>query len=126
MTSWAAHARVEQAPVAPPQRRRPPQQRPKPRPRAKQQHRVAGGVVWIAVFGLLLVGVVALNVAVLRENVRLTHLTHQRSDLRSSNADLAAKLSTQLSPLRVQTAARQLGYAPALPGDTSYLNLPAK
>jgi hypothetical protein len=124
MTSWAAHARVEEAPVSVP-RGRPRRPQPQTRARAKQQHKVASGVLWIAVFGVLLAGVVAINVAVLRENVTLNHLTKSRGSLRADNADLLSKISTQLSVGRVQTAARRQGFVPALPGDTSYVAIAA-
>lgn len=125
MTSWAAHARVEHAPVAPPRTTRQPKPRqqqsrpPQSRPRRAERHGVATGVVWIVVFGVLLAGVVATNVAVLRENVRLNHLTKTRTELLSGNADLRSQLSAQLSVPHVQNAAHAQGFVPALSGDTS-------
>jgi cell division protein FtsL len=86
---------------------------------------VAGGVVWIAVVAVLLAGVVALNVAVLRLNMRLDHLSRERADLRAKNAALAVQLSGAASAPRIQgLAARQLGLTQATPDQTSYVTLP--
>ena len=66
----------------------------RPRRRAKEQPRVAGGVVWIVLVGVLLTGVVAMNVAVLRLNLRLDSLGRERAKLRAGNADLSSQLSS--------------------------------
>ena len=57
--------------------------RPRPRTSAKAQRRVASGVVWIAVFAVLLGGIVALSVAVLRQNITLDRLGNERTKLRA-------------------------------------------
>ena len=115
--------------VARAQRARP---RPKPKPRqprrpAKQaaaQRRVAGGAVWIVVMGVLLAGVVALNVAVLRLNLQADQLSQDRSALRAENADLASKLAARAASARTSSLARrQLGLQPADPATTTYLHL---
>jgi hypothetical protein len=125
MTSWAAHAPAEHAPVTPsrPPRQRPQQQR---RPAAAPQRRVAGGVVWIAVFGALLAGVIAINVAGLQQRMRLNHLTQERAQLLSQINDTGAQLSAQDSDGRVGAAARRAGLVPASPDATSYLRLTGK
>jgi hypothetical protein len=122
MTSWAAHARVEQAPVAPSRPPRP-RQRPQRRVEAAPQHRVASGVAWITVFGVLLAGVIAINVAGLQQRMKLNKLTQERAQLLSQIPDEAARLSTQRSDGRVGTAARRAGLVPAAPDQTSYLPL---
>ena len=50
---------------------------------------MAGGVVWIAIVAVLLAGVVALNVAVLRLNVQLDKLDSQRAQQRAEKQALA-------------------------------------
>jgi len=86
---------------------------------------VAGGVVWIGVVAALLAGVVALNVAVLRLNMKLDQLARERADLRAQNAALSVQLSSQASTPRIQrVAAKRLGYAQATPDQTSYVTLP--
>jgi cell division protein FtsL len=93
-----------------------------PRPR---QRRVTGGVVWIGVVAVLLAGVVALNVAVLRLNMKLDHLSRERADLRAQNAALAVQLSGAASAPRIQgLAAKRLGLVQATPDQTSYVKLP--
>jgi hypothetical protein len=129
MTSWAAHAPAEHAPVAP---SRAPRPRPRPasrpqqrrRPQATHQRKVASGVVWIAVFGALLAGVVAINVAVLRKNVQLSELTQERSALRSSISDTSSRLAAQRSNSLVQRGANRAGFVQVPAGDTGYLELP--
>jgi cell division protein FtsL len=103
-----------------------PQPKPRPAPRVvKRQRRVAGGIVWIGVVAALLAGVVALNVAVLRLNMKLDHLARERADLRAQNAALSVQLSSQASAPRIQRlAAKRLGYVQATPDQTSYLTLP--
>jgi cell division protein FtsL len=103
-----------------------PQPKPRPAPRVvKRQRRVAGGIVWIGVVAALLAGVVALNVAVLRLNMKLDHLARERADLRAQNAALSVQLSSQASAPRIQRlAAKRLGYVQATPDQTSYVTLP--
>lgn len=113
MATWAAEAER-------------PQPKPRPAPRVvKRQRRVAGGIVWIGVVAALLAGVVALNVAVLRLNMKLDHLARERADLRAQNAALSVQLSSQASAPRIQRlAAKRLGYVQATPDQTSYVTLP--
>ena len=86
--------------------------------------RVAGGAVWIVVMGLLLAGVVALNVAVLRLNLRFDELTQERAQLRAENAELSSNLAARSSSPRTSSRAkRQLGLAPADPSTTKFLDL---
>jgi cell division protein FtsL len=101
-------------------------QRPRPRPRrrAERRPRVASGVIWIAVIGVLLVGVVFMNVAVLRLNIRLDQLGRDRAGLRADNAQLASQLSSAQAAARIQALARkELGVQPALAQETTYVRL---
>jgi cell division protein FtsL len=105
-------------------------ERPLPRPRQaprplRRERRVAGGVVWIGIVAALLAGVVAMNVAVLRLNMKLDSLSRERADLRAQNAALSVNLSGASSAPRIQgLAAKRLGLVQATPDQTSYLNLP--
>ena len=113
------------AEVAPaPVRRVPRAKKPRAvaRPRREGRH-LTGGIVWISVFGVLLVGIVALNVAVLRANMALNDLNKQQIQLQAQNATLSSQLSSAGSSLRIEQAAHRLGLVPALAADTSYLDL---
>jgi cell division protein FtsL len=103
-----------------------PQPKPRPAPRVvKRQRRVTGGVVWIGVVAALLAGVVAMNVAVLRLNMKLDTLGRERADLRAQNAALSSQLSSQASAPRIQgLAAKRLGLVQATPDQASYVTLP--
>jgi outer membrane murein-binding lipoprotein Lpp len=101
-------------------------QRPQPavRPRTKPRVRVASGVLWIVVIAVLLAGVVALNVTVLRLNVRLDELSHRRADLQAENAALESRISQAAA--RTETMARQHGLVPANPDLTTFVELGAR
>ena len=72
----------------------------RPRRRAKAQRRTAGGAVWIVLIGVLLAGVVALNVAVLRLNLQFDQLARDRDKLRADSAELASELATRSASAR--------------------------
>ena len=115
-----AVAQAETAPAV----EAPPRPRPRPRRRVERRPRVASGVIWIAVIGVLLVGVVFMNVAVLRLNIRLDQLGRDRAGLRADNAQLASQLSSAQAAARIQALARkELGVQPALAQETTYVRL---
>jgi hypothetical protein len=122
MASWH-----EAAAVAAPRPRSAPRPKPKPRaaPRRKTKAKagVAGGLAWIIVASVLLAGIVALNVAVLRLNIRLDHMNSEREELRAENAALGAKLSGAVSSPRIQALAKQRGFVPADPTTIGYVDL---
>lgn len=90
-----------------------------PRPRL-----LAGGVAWIVLFGFLLAGVVAVNVAVLRLNVELDRTGRERSELRAEIAGLRAELSSTSATARIERLAREeLGLVEADPDTTVYVRL---
>ena len=123
---WFAQAEVaEPAPVP---RRRPsrPARRPAAPVRSRRtltRRRVRGHIVWMILFALLLFGVVAINVAVLRAHVAVSQLDQQRAQLKAQNQALASQLSAASSAPRVEKAARQLGMVQAPGAETSYLDL---
>lgn len=115
----AAAARALPAPAR--TRARP---RPKPARKPASRRRVAGGVVWIGVVGLLLAGVVALNVAVLRLNVQMDELGRERNQLRADNAQLSTQIAARAASGRiVSIASDRFGLAPATPENWTYLDL---
>ena len=119
MASWAHGARAETAPI----RAQREQRRPRARVAAPTAERhLAGGVLWIVLLGVLLVGVVAVNVAVLRLNMRLEQLGERRLELEAENALLASNVSAAMAPSRVERLARtKLGLEPA--AHASYVDL---
>ena len=95
-----------------------------PRRRAEPRKGIFGSAVWIAFLAVLLAGVVALNVAVLRLNMQLDELGRERADLRAANAALASRYSSVHATARIQALARtRLGLVPAKPEDTTYVQL---
>jgi cell division protein FtsL len=121
VASWAGAARSAPQPAALPRPRR----RPAAKPAAKRaaRPRTFGGVVWIVLFGALLAGVVAVNVAVLQLNVQLDDLGRERVQLRADNARLSSKISSAGADARIESQARnRLGLAPA--EQTEFIELP--
>jgi hypothetical protein len=96
---------------------------PRARRRTAAGPRAAAGAVWIVVMALLLAGVVALNVAVLRLNVQAGELARERDALRAEQAELASKLAARQASARTHSLARRHGYVPADPAETRYLEL---
>lgn len=104
------------------------ERRPRPAPRAntsarRRPRRLTGGIVWISAFAILLVGVVALNVAVLRANVAVDKLDRQQLQLQAHIAALTSQVSSASASLRIERAAKHFGLVPAQSTDTSYLDL---
>jgi cell division protein FtsL len=114
MAAWTAAARAERAPA--------PRTRVAPRPQT--QRRVTGGVLWIGILAVLLSGVVAMNVTVLRLIMTLDRLGRERANLRADNAQLFSQLSSAAAAGRIQALAiKRLGYVPATPEQTTYVQL---
>ncbi len=72
---------------------------------------------------LLLAGVVALNVAVLRLNVRLDELGHERAQLRADNAQLNSEIASHAASGRIVALGGRLGLTPAGADRWTYLDL---
>ena len=93
--------------------------RTKARPRL-----LAGGVFWIVLFGALLAGVVAVNVAVLRLNLQLDGVSRERTQLRADLANVRAGISSAAATARIEKAARDdLGLVQAEPDEMIYVTL---
>jgi cell division protein FtsL len=89
----------------------------------RKAFRVRFGVLWIVAFAVLLLGVVAVNVAALQANVAVHRLENQRADLRAQNQTLASELSAAGSAPIIEGTASKLGLVLAQPQDTTYLNV---
>ena len=124
---WFAQAEVaEPAPAR--RRQRSPARRPAASVRSRRkptQRRVRGHIVWMILFALLLFGVVAVNVAVLRAHVAVSRLQDERARLEARNQALASALSAADSAPRIEAAARRLGLVLASGGNTTYVDLTA-
>lgn len=71
--------------------------------------RLTRGRAWIAVLGLLLIGIVALNVATLSFDASISKMERTALDLEQRNSALRAGLAQKLSHDRVEAAALSLG-----------------
>ena len=107
-----------EAPAKPPPR---PARPPARGRRASSNRRMAGGLAWIVLSAVLLTGVVALNVVVLRLNVQLDRAGRDRANLRAENQLLQAEVSSAAASTRIQTLARARGFVPA--SETTYVDL---
>jgi cell division protein FtsL len=95
--------------------------------RARSRAPFAGGVLWILLVGVMLAGIVALNVVVLQLNMEFDGLSRERAQLRADNALLRSRLSSASSHVRIEDAAKaQLGLQEADAFTTTYVRLGAK
>jgi cell division protein FtsL len=96
--------------------------RPRPRSRKRAQARTRGGILWIAVSGILLAGVVFVNVAVLQLNLSLDKTNTERSKLLADNAALQSQYSSLVASRAIQQeAVKQFGLVYRDP--TGYVNV---
>lgn len=94
------------------------------RARRRRQTRARGGVLWITVSGILLAGVVFVNVLVLQLNLSLDSANVQRTKLNGQNAQLQSQYSALLSSPRIQAqAVKELGLVYEDPSDYGYVNV---
>jgi cell division protein FtsL len=119
VTSYAESARAE------PRRRRSEARAARPATAGRTRSRSTfGGIVWIVVVAVLLAGVVAVNVAVLRLNVRLDKVSQERVDLQADVARLQSALSSAGATAQINRDAQaRLGLVSADPNTTRYLTL---
>ena len=102
--------------------------RPRPRVRRRSSRaRARGGILWIAIGGILLAGVVFVNVAVLQLNLRLDSANAERSKLIAQNANLQTQYSRLISSPRISAAATaRFGLQYEDPSQYGYLDLAKK
>lgn len=85
-----------------------------------------GGIIWIVALATLLTGVVAVNVAVLRQNMQLESYATESTQLRDTNLDLRSRLSRVSSPSYVERLAqKRLGLVIAGTDQTTFIRLGA-
>jgi len=102
--------------------------RPRVSARARaRKARARGGILWIAIGGILLAGVVFVNVAVLQLNLRLDSANAERSKLIAQNANLQTQYSRLISSPRISAAATaRFGLQYEDPSQYGYLDLAKK
>jgi cell division protein FtsL len=102
--------------------------RPRVSARARaRKARARGGILWIAIGGILLAGVVFVNVAVLQLNLRLDSANADRAKLLGDTAALQAEYSRLVSSPRITAAAtKQYGLTYQDPTDYGHINLAPK
>ena len=123
---WFAATAPAPAPARAPRRRAasaPAVSAPARTARRAPTRRGTGGIFWISAFAVLLAGVVALNVAVLRANIGVSKLDKQQMQLQADNAVLSSRLSSAGASQRIEQTARRLGLVQASPADTGYLDI---
>ena len=85
---------------------------------------LGGGVLWIILFAVLLAGVVAVNVTVLRLNLQLDQTSRERTELRADVSRLRSQLSSAAATSRIDRLAQdELGLVPADSDKTIYVRL---
>ena len=98
-----------------------------PRARAATRKRswaLGGGVVWIVLLAVLLTGVVAVNVAVLRLNLSLDEVGRERTELKTDIARLRSEISSAAATTRIERLAEgELELVEVEPEDTTYIQL---
>jgi cell division protein FtsL len=98
-----------------------------PRARSKSRRRtwaLGGGVIWIVLLTVLLAGVVAVNVAVLRLNLKLDEVGRERTELKTDISRLRSEISSAAATTRIERLARgELGLVEVEPEDTTYIQL---
>jgi len=83
-----------------------------------------GGILWIVALALLLAGVVAVNVAVLRLNLQLDESGRERTELKTDIASLRSEISSAAATTRIERLAEgELGLVEVEPEDTTYIQL---
>ena len=122
---WFAATAVAEPARAPRPRRHPARATPAPaaRRRSPAKRRIRAHIVWMLAFAVLLAGVVAVNVAVLRANVAVHRLDEQRAQIQARNEALASELSAASSAPKIEAAAHRLGLVQAPASATTYLDL---
>jgi cell division protein FtsB len=99
---------------------------PRRRKQKAVQRSVRGGIVWIVALAALLTGVVAVNVAVLRQNMQLESYATEQAQLHDQNLKLRSRLSQATSSPAVASLARKrLGLVLAASDQTTYIRLNA-
>lgn len=85
--------------------------------------RLLRGRAWVLLIGMLLAGIVALNVHLIGVSGGIARLSDQATTLKRQNADLRLKVAALSSAERIQKVAEDRGFSMPTPGDVTYLEL---
>jgi hypothetical protein len=80
-------------------------------------------VLWVLVIATLLGGMVAVNVAALRNSIEAGRLSGQVASLRAENQSLQSHVAEQSGIGRISSLARRLGMVPSNPSKSDFLRL---
>ena len=90
-------------------------------PDAKWLDRLLRGQGWIVLIGIALIGIVAMQVHLLKLNAGIGRAVEHSSTLERQNADLRADVSRLSAPERIQQVAGRLGLVMPAAGDVRYV-----
>jgi cell division protein FtsL len=85
--------------------------------------RIVRGRAWIPLIGILLAGIVAMQVEVLKLNAGIGRSVVRGSALQSQNALLRAQVATLADDQRIESKAAQMGMVMPAPGSIKFLSL---
>jgi hypothetical protein len=117
MATWTQPRPAVAEPVARPRRAT------RSRSKARAKVRSRGGILWITITGVLLAGVVFVNVAVLRLNLALDSANRSRAGLQAQVAVDQSELSVALTSSNIQARAHALGLVPSNQAQNGFINL---
>ena len=84
--------------------------------------RLLRGRAWIWLIGIMLGGIVFMQVSLLKLNSGISRAVETATTLERQNADLEAAIARKSSPDRISVGADQLGMLMPAAGDVGYLN----
>jgi cell division protein FtsL len=84
--------------------------------------RLVRGRAWIPILGVLLVGIVALQVSILRLNASMGRAIEQSTTLQTQNGELRAQVASLGSVARIEHVASGMGMVMSTPAQISFLS----
>jgi cell division protein FtsL len=92
-------------------------------PDARWLDRMLRGQAWVAVIGVALLGIVAMQVSLLKLNAGIGQSVEKTSTLERQNADLRASVSQLSSEERIQQQAMEMGLVMPQAGEVRYVTV---
>jgi hypothetical protein len=94
--------------------------------RVRPRRLTIGGATWVVILAALLGGIVALNVAALRDSIEVNRLQARAQQLENQNQLVRNQVTSLSSPVAIGAEASKLGMHPADPNTTRYVTLPTR